>query len=235
MEAEIAAISGGFSRARLGESLLSSRGRTNTLVGSLSRWNIEAQELLINSVLVARSIARNKKLSMILPVTLWVFGKRVQAKALKDSGATTNFIDRKFVENNHLVTNKLANPYNVSNADGTPNSAGQITHYVRAYTDVGGHKSTQYYYVTDLGNKDVMLGYTFLHEHNPTPDYRKGELVFNRCPEQCHADRANHEPLDAETDEIHGEFEELPLDHSLDAIEDEDPDNPTVNWIDISL
>ena len=49
---------------------------------------------------------------------------------LVDLGAITNFIDRVVVENNNLVTHKLANLYYVINADGTPNKAGQITEYV---------------------------------------------------------------------------------------------------------
>jgi len=45
-------------------------------------------------------------------------------------GATTNFVDRVVVENNNLATHKLANPYHVINADGTPNKVGQITEYI---------------------------------------------------------------------------------------------------------
>jgi len=41
-----------------------------------------------------------------------------------------NFVDRVFMENNNLVIYKLANPYQVINANGTPNKAGQITEYV---------------------------------------------------------------------------------------------------------
>ena len=46
--------------------------------------------------------------------------KKVQTEALVDSGATMNFVDRVVVENNNLVMHKLANPYRVINADGTP-------------------------------------------------------------------------------------------------------------------
>jgi len=53
-----------------------------------------------------------------------------------------NFIDRVVVENNNLVTHKLANPYCVINADSTPNKVGQITEYVRAYVEIGSHKTT---------------------------------------------------------------------------------------------
>jgi len=76
------------------------------------------------------NIVYNKTISFKISVTLWVYGKKVQTKALVDLGATTNFIDRVIVENNNLVTHKLANPYYVINADGTPNKAGQITEYV---------------------------------------------------------------------------------------------------------
>ena len=51
------------------------------------------------------NVSRNKKTSFKIPVTLWVYGKKVQTEALVDSGATTNFIDKTFVEQNHLVTN----------------------------------------------------------------------------------------------------------------------------------
>jgi len=76
------------------------------------------------------NIACNKTTFFKIPVTLWVYGKKVQTKALVDSGATTNFINRAVVENNNLVMHKLANPYYVINADSTPNKVGQITEYV---------------------------------------------------------------------------------------------------------
>jgi len=49
------------------------------------------------------NIAYNKTTSFKIPVTLWVYGKKVQTKALVDLGATMNFIDRVVVENNNLV------------------------------------------------------------------------------------------------------------------------------------
>ena len=76
------------------------------------------------------NIAHNKTISFKIPVTLWVYGKKVQTEALVDSGATMNFVDRVVMENNNLVTHKLANLYCIINADGTPNKAGQITEYV---------------------------------------------------------------------------------------------------------
>jgi len=77
-----------------------------------------------------------------------------------------NFVDRVVIENDNLVTHKLANSYHVINADGTPNKVGQITEYVRAYVEIGSHKTIQYLFVTNLGNKKLMIGYLYLYKHN---------------------------------------------------------------------
>jgi len=46
------------------------------------------------------------------------------------------------MENNNLVTYKLANLYCVINADGTPNKVGYITKYVWAYIEIGSYRMT---------------------------------------------------------------------------------------------
>ena len=131
------------------------------------------------------NVSRDKKRSFWIPTTLWVYGKKTRVTALVDSGATTNLIDKRFVEQNHLVTNKIAYPFPITNADGTENNQGYITEYVRAYMVIGDHASTHHFYVTNLSGKDVMIGYTFLHKHNPSIDWEKGEWQFTRCPEAC--------------------------------------------------
>ena len=163
-----------------------------------------------------------------LPVTLWVYGTKVQAEALVDSGATTNFIDKSFVERNHLVTNKLAIPYNVHNADGTPNAAGQIKEYVRAYLEIGTHKTTQYLFVTQLGDKDMMIGYSYLYKHNPEINWQTGEWVFTRCPETCGTRSHKTQMTEAETNELQLN---LPWESSLDNLGEEDTENPYINWV----
>jgi len=76
------------------------------------------------------NIVCNKTTFFKISVILWIYRKKVQTKALVDLETTTNFIDRVVVENNNLVTYKLANLYYVINADGTPNKARQITEYI---------------------------------------------------------------------------------------------------------
>ena len=55
----------------------------------------------------------------------------------------------------------------------TPNKAGQITEYVRAYVEIGSYKTTQHFFVTNLGNKEMMIGYLYLYKHNPNIDWQK--------------------------------------------------------------
>ena len=88
---------------------------------------MQKSEVVLES---CNNIACNKTTSFKIPITLWVYGKKVQTEALVNLEATTNFIDKVVMENNNLVMHKLANPYYVINADGTPNKIGQITEYV---------------------------------------------------------------------------------------------------------
>ena len=82
-----------------------------------------------------------------------------------------NFINRVVMENNNLVIYKLVNLYYIINADGTPNKVEYITEYIRAYVKIGLHRMTQYLFVTNLGNKKMMIGYSYLYKHNPNIDW----------------------------------------------------------------
>ena len=46
--------------------------------------------------------------------------------------------------------------------DNTPNKVGQITEYVWAYVEIGSYKMTQHLFVTNLGNKEMMIGYLYV-------------------------------------------------------------------------
>ena len=201
-------------------------------LGSEIFSGIDVQEL--NSVF---NTARNKRTSFKIPVTLWVYNRKAQTEALVDSGATANFIDRDFAEKKNLTTTRLRNPIEVKNVDGTLNKTSMITEYVRCYLGIGSHKSTQYLYVTGLGNKDVILGYSYLYEHNPMIDWKKGEWEFTRCPENCKSDRARKiNSLEAGTEEPQEDEdlnEEAQWEAALEEMGEADELNPHINWVDI--
>lgn len=177
---------------------------------------------------VLKSSAPNKS-SFTLPVTLWVFNVKAQTEALIDSGASANFIDKSFARSNNLVTYTIANPHTVYNVDGTVNKAGQIKEYVRAYVNIGDHKSTHKLYLTNLGKKEVILGMPYLRLHNPEIDWRQGEWRYTRCPEHC-APNARKKHMSRK--------EANNLDNSLlwdlkglEDIGEKDTNNPAINWV----
>jgi hypothetical protein len=191
-----------------------------------SRYQINSYEKLSN-----HSCSKN---SFYLPVTAWVYGKKVQLEALVDSGATTTFINKRLVKSNNLLTHKLASLFNVINADGTSNKSEQITDAIRCYLEIETHKSKNQILVTDLGSKDMILGMSFLQCHNPEIDWAGGEWKFSMCPETC----AN-EPRKKQHNYVsHEELEELeilqdgPWEQTLDKIGESDSKNPQINWID---
>jgi len=142
-----------------------------------------------------------------------------------------NFVDRVVMENNNLAIHKLANLYCVINADGTPNKVGQITEYFQAYVKIGSHKTTQHLFVTNLRNKEMMIGYLYLYKHNPNIDWQKGQWEFTRCPDTCANKARKIQDVEAGANELYLEMDVSRF-PSLDDIENEDPDNHILSWAD---
>ena len=146
-------------------------------------------------------------------------------KALIDCGATGLFIDTDYVRTNGIATRALSQPIPVYNVDGTPNEAGVIREVVTVVLQYGGHKERATFAVTKLGNQDMILGYTWLEEHNPEINWRTKEVEMTRCPSQCDSCRSKKKEekkaLRKEEERIHacrsGGFPVL-----IEEIQDED-------------
>jgi len=75
--------------------------------------------------------------SVTIPFDFVTFKGKAEEKALIDSGATENFIDKKTVERLQLGTKKLDLPRVLRNIDGTKNLAGDVSHCVDLVTSQG--------------------------------------------------------------------------------------------------
>ena len=73
----------------------------------------------------------------------------------------------------------------VYNVDGTRNESGSILEVVDVVINYKGHGERTLLAVTGLGNKDVILGYTWLREHNPEINWQTQEIKLSRCPNRC--------------------------------------------------
>ncbi|GLB41976.1 putative transposition, RNA-mediated [Lyophyllum shimeji] len=54
--------------------------------------------------------------------------------------------------------------------------------YLRGYN---GHSERVVFAVTDLGEQDMILGYTWLKEHNLEIDWAAGTISMSHCPARC--------------------------------------------------
>jgi len=66
--------------------------------------------------------------------------------------------------------------------DGSPNEAGQISKVVDVVLRYKTHSERTLLTVSSLGKQNMILGYTWLKDHNPEVDWQTGEVQMNRCP-----------------------------------------------------
>ena len=134
-------------------------------------------------------------------------GDVLATNALLDCGATGLFIDSEYVRKNRLTVRTLACPIPVYNVDGTANEAGSIRGVVDLVLRYNGHTERAQFAVTGLGKQDLILGYTWLREHNPEVDWQTNKVKMSRCPAKCRTcveeEKAEQREKRAEARRIH--------------------------------
>jgi len=86
---------------------------------------------------------------------------------LLDSGATGLFINHAWLCQKKIATHKLEHPIEVYNIDRSVNRGGSIMEEVTPILSYQGHKECTVFEVCDLGKSNLIIGYTWLHKHNP--------------------------------------------------------------------
>jgi len=61
----------------------------------------------------------------------------------------------------------------------TPNEAGSIHEVVDVVLCYQDHSEQAHFAVTSLGNQDMILGYSWFHEHNLEVDWSMGEVKMS--------------------------------------------------------
>ena len=122
-----------------------------------------------------------RRMSIILPIEVSTTNtsKMHFVKALLDSGATGNFIDRDFVQTKGINTQSISRPIPVYNVDGSPNEAGQISKVVDVVLHYKTYSERTLLAVSSLGRQNMILGYTWLKDHNPEVNWQTGEVQMN--------------------------------------------------------
>ena len=94
-----------------------------------------------------------------------------------DSGATTKFMNRRFVRENKVRTQKLKYPIPLYNIDGSLNKAGSISEVAVLHMKIGDHEEKVVFTVTDIGPEDVILGLESIPRGNPI-GYGRWSILF---------------------------------------------------------
>ena len=110
-------------------------------------------------------------------------GKKLEVKALVDSGCTHTGIDEQLVKNKRIQTKSINFSFEVFNADGTKNR--EVTKMVPLEIEINRHKETLETAVMDLDRTDMFLEHDWLVKHNPEVNWKNGTIKFTRCPGNC--------------------------------------------------
>src|ERR1700761_144140 len=144
---------------------------------SLYKMNICSTRVQIAPHVAAQQVMNSDAVlySVIIPktcsskshfhISCYLEGQNCTTKvaAMVDSGATSLFIDHKFVSKHKMMKMPLDHPILLYNIDGSKNKAGSITHKVKLALQVGQDKEKFDFYVTSLGPEKVILGLPWLH------------------------------------------------------------------------
>ena len=74
----------------------------------------------------------------------------------------------------------------VYNVDGTSDEAGSIMEIVDTILWFNDHSEHTFFTVTSLGKQNIILGFTWLQEHNLEINWQTQEVTMSHCPDKCH-------------------------------------------------
>ena len=109
--------------------------------------------------------------------------KKLEVKALVDSGCTHTGINKQLVKNKKIPTKPINFSFEIFNADGTKN--GEVTKVASLEIEIDRHTEQLEAAVTDLDGMDMFLGHDWLVKHNPEVNWKNSTIWFTRCPGHC--------------------------------------------------
>ena len=124
-------------------------------------------DVLIRSVIV-RSNSENK---LSIPLHSCQNVESAEIEVLIDSGAEGKFVDEIIVP--EYSCQNLLKPIKVRNIDGSLNVDGNIKQEVRIRFKINDIKFDEWFYITNLGDQQMILGMPWLEAHNPLINWKK--------------------------------------------------------------
>ena len=120
--------------------------------------------------------------SMQLYVFIHLTHKWDKAAALLDSGATENFIQESYAQKLKLPIKCLLYTWLVYNVDGTLNKNGYIHSYMDLEMQTGQQRTKLHFFLTDIGDQKLILGYPWFAAMQPNIDWAWGWIEAKQLP-----------------------------------------------------
>ena len=108
--------------------------------------------------------------------------KRADTVAQLDSGATENFMNLEYMKYLHMPIQCLKEPRKLFNVDGTPNKSGELLYYTDLQTQTGTQQHTLRFFLSNLGENKIILGYLWFAAFQPHIDWRRGWIDHSQLP-----------------------------------------------------
>jgi hypothetical protein len=102
-------------------------------------------------------------------------------KSLVDCSAMGLFMDTEWAHTNNVTMRALTQPIPVYNVNGTPNEGGAIHEIADVILQYNRHAEHTQFTIMQLGKQSMILGFTWLLEHNPEINWQTKEVRMSRC------------------------------------------------------
>ena len=108
-----------------------------------------------------------------LPISLRVDNKWLKIDALLDTGASSNFINHKLIDNLQLPMYELDRPRIIKNVDGTMNKGTLLKEGANVNIKYSDNSSETINFISaDISSEDLILGQKWFRETNPSIDWK---------------------------------------------------------------
>jgi len=108
--------------------------------------------------------------------------KRAETTTLLDSGATENFMNLAYAKWLKLPIKTLQYPQPLFNVDGSTNKQGDLKFYTDLTMRTGTIRKNMRFFLSDLGNHQLILGYPWFAAYQPKVDWARGWIDVSQLP-----------------------------------------------------
>jgi hypothetical protein len=108
--------------------------------------------------------------------------KRAELVALVDLGATENFMNLQYAEYLQLPIKRFTEPRRLLNVNGTPNKGGTLQFYTDLNVQTGTQHTALRFFLSELGDNKVILGYPWFAAVQPRIDWKRGWIDHAQLP-----------------------------------------------------